>query len=387
MTKIAVVHPDLTTKGGAESVCANVLDALQDEYDLHLLTLTEPDFDELNGYFDTEIDDVTVSMPKLMDIGVRNLTTHLSRLAGVAQLNRLEVALLNRIVAMRQDEFDLVLATRGECPVEINSIQYVHFPVFCKSELSLEGETFDSLKWKIYDKLVQLLSGVSAQTFTNQNIVLLTNSGWTADIIKEVYTVRPRVVYPPVNAASFNRQGNCNEAPGFVTIGRIGADKNIMRCIDIVSELRSQGHDVTLHIVGPQYNEKYVEEVKARTRDKCYVHLKGEVNHDQLVDLLVSNSYGLHSKKNEHFGMAVAELIAAGSIPFVHDSGGAREIVNRDDRLLYTDTDEAVRKIDRVLSNTHIQTDIRNSLPDIEQKYGRARFRQEIREIVKHRIG
>ena len=60
MTDIAVVHMDLRSKGGGEAVCLNVLEALQDEYDVTLLTLTRPNFDELNDYFNTAVKDVTV---------------------------------------------------------------------------------------------------------------------------------------------------------------------------------------------------------------------------------------------------------------------------------------------------------------------------------------
>jgi glycosyltransferase involved in cell wall biosynthesis len=41
---------------------------------------------------------------------------------------------------------------------------------------------------------------------------------------------------------------------------------------------------------------------------------------------------------NEHFGMATVEAIASGAIPYVHDSGGQREIVT-DSRLRFEDQD------------------------------------------------
>jgi glycosyltransferase involved in cell wall biosynthesis len=45
---------------------------------------------------------------------------------------------------------------------------------------------------------------------------------------------------------------------------------------------------------------------------------------------------------NEHFGMTTAEAIASGAIPFVHDSGGQKEIVP-DARLRFSDTDYYLR--------------------------------------------
>jgi glycosyltransferase involved in cell wall biosynthesis len=41
---------------------------------------------------------------------------------------------------------------------------------------------------------------------------------------------------------------------------------------------------------------------------------------------------------NEHFGIVTVEAIASGVIPYVHDSGGQKEIVN-DPRLRFTDAE------------------------------------------------
>ncbi|WP_222915013.1 hypothetical protein [Natrinema sp. SYSU A 869] len=54
MAEIGVVHMDLMSKGGGEAVNMNVLEALQDDHDVTLLTLTDPDLDELNAYFNTD---------------------------------------------------------------------------------------------------------------------------------------------------------------------------------------------------------------------------------------------------------------------------------------------------------------------------------------------
>jgi glycosyltransferase involved in cell wall biosynthesis len=51
--------------------------------------------------------------------------------------------------------------------------------------------------------------------------------------------------------------------------------------------------------------------------------------------------------RNEHFGMTTAEAIASGAIPFVHNSGGQREIVP-DPRLRFDD-DEFFTKFDCLL--------------------------------------
>ena len=70
---------------------------------------------------------------------------------------------------------------------------------------------------------------------------------------------------------------------------------------------------------------------------------------------------------NEHFGMTTAEAIASGAIPFVHNSGGQREIVP-DERLRFTD-DEFISKFQALLD-----------LPDTELNQIRTQLSEHIRQ-------
>lgn len=65
--------------------------------------------------------------------------------------------------------------------------------------------------------------------------------------------------------------------------------------------------------------------------------LAQELGIEQSVDFCVNLPYpdlkallgeaaaGLHTMRDEHFGIGVVELMAAGVVPIVHDSGGPRE--------------------------------------------------------------
>ena len=61
--------------------------------------------------------------------------------------------------------------------------------------------------------------------------------------------------------------------------------------------------------------------------------------------LISTHRYGLHAMEAEPFGMAVAELLSGGCIPFVHDGGGQVEIVDHDPRLIYNSVADAAGKI------------------------------------------
>jgi glycosyltransferase involved in cell wall biosynthesis len=372
MTSIAVAHADLTAKGGGEGVCMNVLEALQDDNEVTLLTLTDPDVAELNDYFRTNVTDVRVRTPEFSEAFLDRLDDPRYNLRN---------ALLNRFVADRREEFDLAVGTDNELSVAGPLVQYIHTPRFARLVVSKRvGE--DSFLDHAYDRFCWRLGGFDPDQIRRSTV--LSNSEWMADVVQDAYDVRPAVVNPPVDTRGFEERGDRpwrEREPGFVTIGRLARYKNVLENIDIVDRVRERGHDLHVHLVGPGYDDEYTREVKRAARQRDYVDVEGEVSREELVELVCEHRYGLHGKRHEHFGMAVAELVAGGTVPFVPDNGGQREIVGTD-RLTYSTVEEAVDRIDRVLSDSELARELRRGTSEIERRYGRERFQREIRDAV-----
>jgi glycosyltransferase involved in cell wall biosynthesis len=114
--------------------------------------------------------------------------------------------------------------------------------------------------------------------------------------------------------------------------------------------------------------------------------LEGKIPREHLVDLLTTHRYGIHGMEYEHFGIAVAEFLAAGMIPFVPNSGGQVEIVDRHDAVTYDSVDEVVAKADQVLSSPEQQWSIRSELPDVERRFGPERFKRQIQSVVAYAL-
>ena len=72
---------------------------------------------------------------------------------------------------------------------------------------------------------------------------------------------------------------------------------------------------------------------------------QGPVQGDAKRALLRGHRFGIHCRSHEPFGIAVAELAAAGCVTFVPDGGGQVEIVDHPD-LIYTSPEAAIEKID-----------------------------------------
>ena len=46
------------------------------------------------------------------------------------------------------------------------------------------------------------------------------------------------------------------------------------------------------------------------------------LSREELLQLASRQRYGLHAMQDEHFGIAVGDMLRAGCLPFVHNSGG-----------------------------------------------------------------
>jgi len=85
---------------------------------------------------------------------------------------------------------------------------------------------------------------------------------------------------------------------------------------------------------------------------------------------------------NEHFGIAVAELVRAGCITWVPDNGGQIEIVGAQPLLRYRTDDEAVEKICTVLASRDTQSELRAALSICATQFSEQTFMRRMTETI-----
>ena len=376
MANVAIVHMDLMAKGGGESVCMNVLEAIQDDHDVTLITLTDPDLEELNDYFNTD-----VRLPTVERAGL--LAPRLHRRCGL-KYYVLQNALLSRYAGKHADEYDLLVSTINELGLPGGSIEYIHFPF--DWNMRLDGELRERIfhptveEDGFYEGLCTSVAGLTEETFEESR--LLANSAWTADAVESAYDIRPDVVYPPVDTSEFVDRPWGEREPGFVTVGRIERSKRIHELIGIVDAVRERGYDTHLHVIGPTVDTDYYDEITRMADRRPYVYIEGELPRAELVDRICTHRYGIHGKRHEHFGMAVAELAAGGAIPFVPATGGPSVIVDDRPELQYGSPEDAAEKITRVLSQPTLRATLRPDPETIRRRFGRERFQKRIATAV-----
>ncbi|WP_423750690.1 glycosyltransferase [Salinirarus marinus] len=364
MARVAVLHNTLDLRGGADAVCLHVCEALQDRHDVTLVTLSRASLDELNTLFGTDAD-VAVDRP----FGGRSVSRLLDGLADRAgpQLAARSV-LLDRAFRRRVDRFDVAVSTANEFALPLPSVQYVHFPQFNRRHAPSPDAGRVNGVWS-------RLAGVGDRTLP-PDATLLSNSAWTAGVVEAIYGRRPAVLFPPVDPIPSARSWDERE-DGVVFVGRLAPDKRPLRAIRIVDGVRDRGHDVHLHVVGsaPRAYRGYVRRLEAAAADRPHVHVERDASRARVERLLATHKYGLNAKPDEHFGMAVAEYVAAGMLAFAPNSGGQRGVLDDDPDRLYDSDDDAVGLLTAAIAAGDTPT-----LP--RDRYASDRFHRAIRRRV-----
>ncbi|MDB9249145.1 glycosyltransferase [Halorubrum ezzemoulense] len=383
MKDILVVHDNLMVKGGAEAVCMNTIEALQDQFNVELLTRQEFDPDELNSYYSTDVSDITVRRNRVVDW----LFDFIQSIPG-PDFAMLEEATYSNIRSKIVPSYDLIISMKNEISVGVGSIQYIHFPKTGRDNKhkSYTRDRYTGPLAASYERLC----GFIESDVKDKHADYVANSEWTAEIAAERLGTDVSVVYPPVYTDDINPKPWSDRKNRILTIGRITPYKNIMRNIEIVSRLRDQGHSIHYDIVGPPENNKeskdLLKKVKRSVAKNSFISYHGEVSRGELVEMLSSYKYGLHGMDNEHFGIAVAELVAGGTIPFVPRGGGQCEVVGDTEAVLYDSIEEAVEKINQILNDEELQEKVQTRLPNVDTRFGRDRFQEEMRELVNTKL-
>ena len=172
--------------------------------------------------------------------------------------------------------------------------------------------------------------------------VVTPNSHYTASWLKRRWGITGPVIEPPVIT---QRESLGTKDPLIVSIGRFfagGHNKKHLEMVQVFRQLCSAGLiGWRLALVGGvghrSADKTYLDEVKAAAQG-LPIDILPNADEGLVSDLRgraaigwhaagYGESMGRHPERFEHFGMAIAELMAAGAAPVVYDGGGLREIV------------------------------------------------------------
>ena len=378
MKRVLLVQPSMQPPGGGNGVAAWVLQALVKEHHVTVLSWTPVEVDPINRFFGTHLqpgDFKTMLVPRGR-VGI------VDRLPIPATL--IKLALLMRFTRRVSAGFDVIFGVYNETDYGRRGIQYIHYPTYLRPRPTVD------LRWyhhpnavlRLYYALADTIAGFSLDRLkTNQTLV---NSNWTGAHVRSFLGIETRTLYPPV-VDPLPPPAWADRRSDFLAVGRISPEKEYERLMHILARVRQHHPNLELTIVGTwdRHARRYFDELRALAASLgSWIEFRHNLSRDEVRQLMASHRYGIHGMREEHFGMAPAELVRAGQIVWVPRGGGQMEIVGDEPALMYDTDDEAVEKILAVMANPAEQTRLRDLLAQRGRLFSTDRFVSEVRDIV-----
>lgn len=228
---------------------------------------------------------------------------------------------------------------------------YVHYPTISTDMLKKVAERTTAVNnarfisrspvfslFKVcYYKLFAALYGLVGRC----SQVIMVNSSWTKSHIIQIWKSPNNTfcVFPPCDVSSFKdmplKDGPKKNPRIIVSVGQFRPEKDhrlqirsLRKFLDASNKDECNG--VQLILIGGCRNAEDEERVSELKQMVCqlqledYVKFKLNVPFQELKETLQEATIGIHTMWNEHFGIGVVELMAAGVIVLSHDSGGPK---------------------------------------------------------------
>lgn len=378
MKRVLLVQPSLQPPGGSNAVAAWVLQALLAEHRVTVLSWRPVEVEPINRFFGTDLhrsDFATIVVPRSW----RLLPDLLPTPAMLVKLS-----LLMRYTRQVSAGFDVIFGVFNETDYGRRGIQYIHYPSYLRPRPQVDFRWYHqpAAALTAYYWLADRVAGFSLERM-KANLTLV-NSNWTGEHVRAFLGGNPRTLYPPVAKAGPGLPWN-ERVPHFLSVGRISPEKEYERVMRILARVRLHAPDLRLTIVGTsdRHTARYFTSLQSLARSLGdWIQFRQNISRDELRDLMASHRYGLHGMREEHFGMAPAEMARAGMVVWVSNGGGQAEIVGDEPALLFGSEDDAVRKINAVLANPAEQERLRRRLAERAELFSTDRFVREVRDVV-----
>lgn len=375
--RILIAHPRLGW-GGSEKRVLWGIQALKDRHEVTLVTAGNYDLVALNKYYGTDLKkkdftSLQVPLPPLM--------------SGSARMAALRGAFFQRFCRKISKDYDVLISGYGPTDFGQPAIHFI-------ADFSWDDELREELHpyppgivygknfvRRLYIGLAKFILNPSGRDLFSGDDLMLSVSPWVSNTIKARYGVDSPVLNSPV-PGDFADISTENKEYGFVCLGRISPEKRIEDIIEIFIRVRAKGRPVHLHIIGDGDSGAYMKKITDLCKEhQEWIKLEGRKVGKEKNQMLATHAFGLHACHGDAFPGAVIEMMKAGCVVWAHDSGGQRDIL-QSNNLLYKDIEDAVIKIDNLLSDERHLDREREKLMSLASQYTPEYYQEKIMEIV-----
>lgn len=276
---------------------------------------------------------------------------------------------------------DLIIDTYSCYIFPWTDVAYIHFP-YINNFLFKQRFPYLTKRRGILTDTINIPYIFFEKNFEKYNEkLLIANSYFTANAIKEALGTEAKVLYPSISNTFLQRFASCGKEQRenlVVTVGRITEDKKLSTITEIADMLHEK--DIKFTIIGFLHNINVYEKMNAKIEKfglKDKVKILTNVSRNELITILGKAKVYLHPPTIEHFGISIAEAMAMGCIPVVYKIGGAKEFVPPE--FVYADIKDASNKVEKAISSWSIKE--ARKMNSIAQTFSESNFRRKFIEI------
>lgn len=243
-----------------------------------------------------------------------------------------------------------------------------------------------SLKRFIREELIRPIVGMRSKKriFADRREQFYSNSEYVHERLTAFYgDFHDTIFYPPT---TYEPEDSVETPPRdpmrIICLGRISPQKRITDIIDVVEQARVLSKkDIKLTVAGPCGKGEYAAKIRQIAKARTWITLVDGVFGKAKDALLRSGSFAVHARRDEEFGIAVAEYLKAGLIPLVPDEGGSREVVDRPE-LSYSTNKDAAGKLARLVLDSAFAETMRSHCQSRALEFSRDKYEKRQNELL-----
>ena len=350
-------HPYCSGGGGGERVLWKMVQILQSKgHSVVIYTIDPPETDESKLRDDAERRfDVCITKPVQL-ISLEKYKHYLQPspylslvLESIGTMKLAKQALLKHQPDVYCDTTGCAftfLVAKWMLPSSTQIMAYVHYPTISTDMMAFELSNQSRSKFRTFVKLLYYwIFAIMYGIVGSLADLVMVNSTWTYNHIRKLWKFAKHVyiVYPPCRVPSSTdaipkstQQQQPKRHNTIVSIGQFRPEKDHTLQIQSVAKLlelhpeheRTKG--VKLLLIGSCRNDsdqQRVDELKqlvTKLKLQDYVEFNINPPYSELQQSMYKAKVGIHTMRQEHFGIGIVEMMAAGLITIAHNSGGPK---------------------------------------------------------------
>jgi len=322
--KIALFHPWIKSRGGAEKVVLEILKSKK--YNIDLYTWV---YDKENTFKEFKNFKINVVAPKI--------AKKLSRLHILRGLF-LPITLFSKIPLEKYDFF--LISTSGLAEF-ITFRNYKKGKTYAYCHTPLREANKKIVKWNfanryeknilkkyIYFVAVKIYRIFEKQAWKKLDVVIFNSelSKSRAEEHKLIGKQKTHIIYPPIDFLQFERL-KTKIGKHFVYISRLNPPKRQDLLIEAWKKFSKKNKGYKLILIGTPDNKKYYKKLLKLSKENNSIEIKSNVKDKELRDLLRSSKAGIFLGYQEDFGIVPLEILAAGKPLLAIDEGGYVNVI------------------------------------------------------------